>query len=1258
MININPVLIKLKKIKDKTFAYILLSLFAFLLFFTNNTFAGWNIYQDASLKDINLSTLDFNWYPIKVNISKYFDSNKNKYVDWKLNKTAIDKKNFVEFSFEDWEKVTVPVTRLLFSKKEWGKLSIDADLIIDMPLYLKDKINYWYAVKANIKLLSNKWQDTNNSFLLNTWIPYIKSGKTIWLIYNTNDVTTENQFLPRKVLVKLYDWTKLLRTQVIDVFKEGKMSVNIKADQNITQIKKVNFYVVWNTNEKDYWYANWPVIDSITCPDKITTATTCTVNIEAFDSWKVKLYIQDKYNKNKYQFWSWNIQATGWKIKKTFMINPALWYPDGEYQIIWNTYKNWIEQQLYNKNGFVIDRFKPSFAEVFPTLYVPDNVSWSATIDVKVSERLKADPIWLKCDLPVTNIKRDNANPLLYHITVNVPSSKDLQTIKCNLTDIGLNTNTQYLYLKRYKDNWNMWITNINSITNGLDMNVKNRSDKFILAKINSLWSGKISICSNGTCSDKVSGIETYQNNNLSSNREILISGNDNWTTIYKLYPNTKVYNSWFKSQIINITSDYLWNYWEVDKEWNYYKNNVLLWTKQNLTYYNIYKGSYVIEYYKGDWLYIDTKKIDNSIVWKNYLWIDIIKPIDNNHVYMVWLDNNNNNLNYFKVDLLNKKVTKILSVKVNDYNSNSHPSSVDFAYYLNKIILLASVPNSHRSFISIMPLPKIIIENIATNDKTTYIAHNNLKFWAELYEKLWLKALVKWYMLPSVKDCWGGKTITIGWVEHKFDNDPWCNIKELGLDQTSDTKLVNPKMYYQQSLDNYTFNRKFHVYVNKFWIEKDLWEKKLKLQNQPKEYWLWFVNANEILTNKNSPGWDYIKYNSKTFLSLPQMVHYSVKDDLKNKWFYVYKRNLKLQSLENKTWLYYPVVVYKTAYNTSEVRVLGISTITGYITDPKTWEYKAVKRVIFNKPYKIDTIAPIFFDIKSDNTNPSVGDKIKISFKTTEPVEIKHITIWNVNVYNPWDITKTMRNNIYYYELSNVTITNKMFDKQNQLWLSIGGDDRAMNYNERKVNVAWLRWWLSLSSLQVWKIKSAGSINIKNFFISNDKKAETMNNVKVLTNKKLITNKEITTTLPKTADWKVDMKKLFNGKKIYNIINTFNNNSSYLKNYFITTWKNLCNYNYSESNIQFSLWGDCWFIRNRVYNIDSDLRINKPLKYEWYSTLFVNGDVYINANIITKKGNKQNILWIITTGNVYISPNVTHVQAVIKTEKNIYVNK
>jgi len=42
---------------------------------------------------------------------------------------------------------------------------------------------------------------------------------------------------------------------------------------------------------------------------------------------------------------------------------------------------------------FVIDRFKPTFAEVFPVLLAPDNATGSAVIDVLVSERLKADPI-------------------------------------------------------------------------------------------------------------------------------------------------------------------------------------------------------------------------------------------------------------------------------------------------------------------------------------------------------------------------------------------------------------------------------------------------------------------------------------------------------------------------------------------------------------------------------------------------------------------------------------------------------------------------------------------------------------------------------------------------------------------------------------------------------------------------------------------------------------------------------------------------
>ena len=1223
----------------------------------SNIFAA-NIYNNAQLKDINLSSLNFRWYPLKINITEYYDYASKSFKKWKLNKSTVLKSAFVQFIFEDWNKVIVPTKRVLFSTKIGGVLNTDADVIVDMPLYLKNSINYWYTVKAKIKLLDNESSDINNPFLLETWNIYTEKGRTIWLIYNTNNITSENQFLPRKVLVKLYDGTKLLRSQVIDVFKNWKLSVHLNSDENITKMVKQNFYVVGNTNAKDYWYANGPVISKITCPKKITTATTCKVTISAFDSWTVKLYIQDKYNDNKYQFWSWDITANWGTVTKDFTINPALGYPDGEYKIIWESYKNEIRQQHLDQNEFVIDRFKPSFADVFPTLYIPDNVSWSAVINIKVSERLKADPIGLKCDYPVTAVQRDNTNPFLYHITVNIPSSKHLIKVNCKLTDIWLNTNIQTLYIKRYKDWGNMGITWINPIVNWLDMTVSNMPDQFIPTSINSIWKWLINLCQNWNCSDKISWIETYinsQNTTFWWDKQILISGWDNWNIIYKLYPDTEVNSTGYKGQIINITSDYIWNYWEVDSEWNYYKNNVLLWNKSNLLYYNIYNGSYVIEYDKNDWLYIDTQKIDTNIFSDKYLWVDIIKPIDQNNVYMVWLNWDTHNLDYFRINLLTKEVKKITSIKINA-NNWAYPTNADFAFYQNKIIVLGADKNNNRNYIAIMPLPQIIIENPKTKNRISYIAHNKLLFWKELYADLWLKALVKWYVLPSIKDCGSGNKVTIGWSTYQFDTNPWCNIKELNLDKTQDINRSTPKMYYQQSLDDYTFNSKFNLYVSKFWIDKSLGEINLKLQNKPTEYRLWFVKADNILTKKNSPGWSYLKYDDKTFLALPQIVHYSM-SDLKNGWFYIYKKNLKIQSLMNKTWLYYPVVVYKTAYNTSEVRILGISTIKDYITDPKTWKYIAVKRVIYNKPYMIDTVAPIFFDMKTNNTNPSIWDKIAISFKTTEKVNLKNIKIWNVDL-DISNLKVVNSNNIYYYELDNVTITKEMFDKQWQLWLFVSWYDQANNYNEKKMNIAGLKWWLTVSSLNVWKIESAWSIHVQNMLVTNDKNVQDMNNINVLTDKEILTNKTINVSFPKTKDWKIDENKLFSWAKILDILSQYTKDPLNLHKYILSIWKNLCQYSYISSSKEFDLGGDCWFIRNRVYKFNSDLRINQVFRYQWYTTLFVNWDVYIDHNIIAEKWSHQNILWIITTGNVYISPNVTHVQAIIKTEKNIYVNK
>jgi len=1233
----------------KIYFLLLILLFSFVL-------ADTNPYSDATLEDINMSINQFYGYPLKVNIKKYW--NGSNYVDrpsWLFDANYFKQAKYFLIEFTEInKKILLPASRILLSTNNttvsstsglnW--ITADCDLVLDMPEYYKDYINFGYITNVFIKPLNDNVKDINNKFSLKTGIFYDK-GQTLWILYNTKNITNENQFLPRKVLVNLWDWSKLIKSQVIDVFKEGKLEIKLPSGVSVTNITKTNFYVIGETTEKNFWYANGPIIKNISCPSKISTPTDCTIDYLALDSWQIKLYVKSKRLKDTYQVFTFDVTGDGKEHTETFNIDPNLWYPDGEYVVHAYTFKNGIQQQ-YVKTEFIIDRFKPTFAEALPIILIPDNAVWSYIANIMTSERLKAQPIGLKCDSSyVIDIQQDNVNPYLYHITLNLSniSSKQLTAVKCNLTDVGLNKNIAYFYVKFYKTsgNW-LWFNNVNWILDWINLNFDILKDRTVLANFNTIgdWTIKITTSDN-KLPNTAFAIETYRNTDLEIQKTILLANGKN---VYKIYPDTKQFISLPKN-IISITYDWIGNYWYVTDDGSYYKNTTFLGNIPNLIYYNLFRWSYIIYYIKDDWLYIDWKKIkwfDETLVA-----FDIIKSIDNDHILAIWFDKNNI-FKWYYIDLLNKNYQ--LSFE-KQRNNTYNIVNGDFAYYQNKIIFIGKASDVSTSIITILPLPEIKLINKDSGNEIVYIASPTIKFDKVLYQWLNIIPLVKWKMFPTVDDCWSGNDILFNWQTIHFDTNPWCNIKELNLKHETDENKIEPLMFYDESLDEYVFNKKFDVYWLKFnmekLIKKDL---NIQLQNKPIRYWIGFVKEEDILTNQNSPGWDYIKYDRNGFKALPEIVIYTL-DDLKNNWFFVYKPNIKLQTLKNKTWRFYPVVIYETEYWPSEIRVLGLWTITDYIKDPETWQYISVQRVVYRKPYKIDTVKPIFFNIKSSNTAPKIGDIVDLQWQTTEYVDITKATIGKVDLLSSYSITKVYDSStkVYTYTIKNVTITTDMFDEQGQLWFTIWWYDQANNYNERKYNLAWLKGGISTDVLKVWKITSAGDINVSDVLISNDPNVKNLQSISVLTNKKIISDKIIKVNIPKKEDGTIDIKKLFKNTKIIKI--TIDNYQNYIK----TIWTNICTLNYIDN--KYHLHGDCGFIRNRVLEFDSDLVIDWQLKYKWYTTLFVNGNVDIQANVEKYNINdKQDILWIINTKDIYIQPSVTILKAVIKTPGTIYVLK
>lgn len=1229
-----------------------------------NTFVfAWNPYGNADLKNINLSVQDFKWYPLKVNIKQYL-KNWQMIDRWSntFDSSYFAQANFFEIIFPWWKNVILPIERIHASntKTTNGDIPSDADLVLDMPFYLKKKIDYGQTVDIDLKPFFNKSSDKNNVFTLNTNNPYVDTAKSIWLLYNTNTITSETEFLPRKVLVKIKDTAgKIIKTQIIDVFKSWKTKIDIPDGEDFWWIDKVNFYVVWNPTEYKYWYAKWPVIVSI-LPDNqwannsdvLSTNTNFDVRIKAFDAWTVKITIKNKYTNDIYDIFTYNISATKDTITKSFLVDLNK-YSDGEYVIYWQTFKNGIKQQEITKN-FIIDRFKPTFDDVFPIVLVPNNVNGAYITDIKTSERLKAEN-WLVCDNNpwlIQSVQRDEQNPYIFHITLNTNNLWQYEKrVECNLTDVGWTTNNSSFIVKRYNDDGiALWFSDINWnwITNWVSLKENIYKDKSIYAFVNNIGDGTNTTLSGA---NNIRAIETDWNTSLDTKKTLLLA--KEWK-VYKVYPNIDLFQQVSSTNnITNITYDYINNYWEVDDNGNFYKNWVKLWQKNNLMYYNIYKWSYIIEYVKNDWLYIDTAKINNFD--KDLIAFDILSPWADaeNSINAIWITNKWL-IRYYKIDLMNKKFNKWLEVKYENSDDKDLVSG-DFTLYNGKVVFIWY--NWTRSVLSIIPYPQVILNNDWKEVK--YLATNNIVFDKQLYENLGIKAEVRWNTLPTVSDC-SSNTTKIIWTSHlAFDSNEWCNLKELNLSNEQDQNKIKPKFYYNEKGDEYTFQKKFDIYWLKYNLKKDLGKYDVTLKNQPIRYWLWFVKESDIVTKENSPWWDYIKYNKDTFKMLPKIVFYTL-DDLNNsteRYFEMYKSNIKIQSLSNKNGLFYPVVIYETPYNKSNVRILWMTTTDAYITDPQTWKYILVKKIVQKKPYKIDTIPPVFFSIKSDNTDPKVGDKITISFKTTEEVNINKFNIWNVDLSSSNIQLTTSNNWVYYYELKDIVVNADMFDAKWQVILTLWWNDKANNYNEKTINLNGLRWSVSVSTLKVGKIQSNGEIDVTKLLVTKEDSLDKIQWVNIKSQKYIKTNSEIHVDFPKKDDGSIDLKKLFNNTRIIDLVDLYKNNKvKQLKQYL---W-NDCIYDLDDNNKIFKISGNCNFYRNRVYEISwYKLEIPSKLTYKWYTTFFVlNGDIDIKENVEKENSGKQNAMWIITNGMVNIYSTTNIVEAFIETSQTINVLK
>ena len=1250
----------------KTFFWLFLFLFSFNLY----TFAQNNEYVWSELDDINVFGKTFQWIPLVVATNTF---------NW-APLSDLDLKNFINsLGLHDYMQLkdpntgaTITVNKKMIYLDMWKSLWQWYDFVLDVPNFtptFKD-----LPKGSNLDLM---WK--RSLFAKSDYVPFLLEGSTdykgnneYWLMYEAETQTPKNHFLPRKVLVDVYNGADQIASQVIDVFESWKMSVTIPEAVNAENVslRKNRFYVIWETHEKAFWYFNWPVITEILCPDKLSSSQNCQLRIIPQDNWDVKVKIKNKYTNEVYQTFEFPItRNTGVDyIEKEFFINLELWYPDGDYVITAESYKNGLMGQLHEKD-IIIDRLPPTFDDLFPIVLIPIEQNGEYVATVKVSERLSeslGEAMKEQGSAYITSYRKDPTNPLIYHLTINSANIQSLKNIKVLLKDISWNTQTSNLYIKRYVSRNHLWIKNVNTIPNWLTMDVETFRD-------NSIEFDNPLLGSHG----EINGIEKHIDLNnpnaiaVDTQKTLLMWYNN---ILNKVFP-TKNKVREYPKNIKSISFNGLNKYYIITQDNTVYANWLRAYSDKqiDLRFYNIYKNEYIMTY-SDIGLFVDGKRLlkegsdpaNEEYFPNNYLWFDLLHWDFNSNkvVYAATYGGVDNKLRVYRLDLENKTYKLINTIDSSDTNNYS---SMDLTLYNNKIITLGRISWTNKTNMAIFPFPLVEIQSSATNS-ILYPAWPKVEFDALIYDKLEINPIVKGEMLPRGSDCSAWDVILIDGKAKMFDGNPYCNYEELQLRITENIgdPDKNDYLYYDDKADTYIEHTQGMVKVHKYWLNSDVWPTQLQTENKPTKYYIWLVRVSDIVWKaedigkaykNSSESWELIKFTSDQLKYLPEIISY---DPSEKK--YLYKLNDKLLTLNNLDGEFLWVVSYDTKYWPSNIKFFNLITKTDILIDPTTWEFQKAERVLWKRLYKIDTIRPIIYDIQSSNLVPKVGTNIDILFKVPEEVTILDMELWRDKVPLT-TIEKEEKGSIQQYIVKNVPVLNSSYSVLNNkkvLRVFIKAKDKANNITEREVFLEWELGKISTSSLSVGEITTETNINVSDVLNSTDPTITSSDKINVLTGKKVLSAQEINVKFPRKPDNSIDFDKLFPGYNIVNVGEAIND---------WTIHKYLHTYDKKGSNKNCSIykdWSDyvvewyCWFIRNKVYYFDANLKIMSPLFYKGYSTLFSLWNVLINADVLKEVEalKKEHLLWIINAGDITISWHVKTVQSLMKTEWTIVIKK
>lgn len=1254
-----------KYLKISSFLIILgLSLFLPFSLFAKNEYEG------SQLDDINIFWKNFNGMPLVAicntfNWTPLSDADLNNFLqnlavnDYVHLKDTLTGANFI-------------VHKSRFYQEMWRSLWAWYDFVVDVPKFTPtfEKMNKGH----NLELL---WKRTIAG--TSDYVPFLLEGSTdytwnneYWLMYEANTNTPDNHFLPRKVLVDVYNGADQITSQVVDVFDGGKLSLSIPEALSMENVslKKNRFYVIGETHEKAFWYFNWPIVHEILCPDKLSTSQNCQIRIIPQDNGDIKVKIKNKYTDEVYQTFNFPITRNRGVdfIEKDFFINLDLGYPDGDYVIVAESYKNGLMGQNVEK-PLIIDRLPPMFDDLFPIVLIPIEHNGEYVATVKVSERLseeQGEAMKEQGSSYITNVRKDDTNPLIYHLTINSANLRELKNIKMLLKDVSGNTQTSSLYVKRYTEHHHLGVNNIVNRPNGLNMDIDTFKDLAIDFD-NPLvsWGGDIK------------GIEKFIDTNdvgidPETQKTLLMGYNNNLNKIFPTRSKVREY----PNNIKNISFNGINKYYIITDKNIAYANGLRAYSEKgvDLKFYNIYKNEYIIKY-TDIALTIDGKKVieegsqpaDDRVFPTNYKAFDILHWgfNSNNAIYVATYGGLDNHLRIYKIDLDAKTYKLINTIQTTDNNSYE---TVDLTLYNDKIVVLWKKNGSSRTQMAIYPFP--MVEIVANEDNTIqYPASPSLEFDSLIYDKLDIKPLVKGSILPTMADCGSGSFLSIDWKTRQFDNNPYCNYEELQLkkDSNSWNPDINDYIFYDDAADTYTERTPAMIRIKKYWLSSEVGMQEIETQNKPTNYYIWLVKVDDIIGKatqigkkykNDSENWDMILYTKDQIKYLPEIVAYTW-DEKK----YIYKLNDKILTVNNRDDDYLIVVFYETKNWPSEIRIFNITTKVDNIVEPETWEYIPAERVLVKKYISIDTIRPIIYDVQSSDLIPAVWSKINLFFKTPEPIQILDMELGTDKVdFN--NVQETLDNKIYQYSIKDVPVLESSYKQlvnKKVLRVYIKAKDKAENVIEKEILLEGEVGKVSTSSLSVGEIISNGKINVSDVLNTTDPNIANNDKIDVLTGKKLLNNQDLTVTLPRKDDGSIDFWKLFPWYWIIDMEKVLQRTNG-VENYFFSYDKKS---NIRDCNI-YKDWNDyiiewyCGFIRNKVYFFNGNVKIMNPLFYKWYTTIFSLWNVLINADILkeVEADKKEHLLWIINTWDITISWKVKTVQSLMKSEGTIVVKK